>query len=97
MIAGILVFIFCIGLWIGFGFLCDYLGKQKGQKNCFWYGFFLGIIGLIIVLCLKDKSGEISNNSSSNKYEDLAKLQELKENETITEVEFEIEKQKLLR
>lgn len=90
------VLIFWIIIWIGCGFLCEYLGKQKGQKGCFWYGFLLGIIGLIIVACLKDKSGEISNNTS-NKYEELSKLQKLKESGAITDVEYEIEKQKLLR
>lgn len=92
-----LAVIFVIAIWVGCGFLCEYLGKQKGQNGCFLYGFLLGIIGLIIVACLKDKSGEVETNSSSNKYEDLAKLQELKESGAITEIEFEIEKQKLLR
>ena len=86
-----------IAIWIGCGFLCEYLGNQKGQKGCFLYGLLLGLIGVIIVLCLKDKSGEISKNNNINKYEELEKLQKLKDNGTITDVEFEIEKQKLLR
>ena len=50
-----------------------------------------------IVLCLKDKSGEISENNNINKYEELEKLQKLKESGAITDIEFEVEKQKLLR
>ena len=85
-------------IWIGCGCLCEYLGNLKGQKGCFLYGLFLGVIGVIIVLCLKDKSGETGNsNKSTNKYEDLERLQKLKESGAITDVEFEVEKQKLLR
>lgn len=83
--------IICIGL----GFLCEHLGQTKGQKGCFMYGFLLGFIGLIIVLCLKDKSSEIKN-VSNNKYENLEKIQKLKEAGAITEEEFNIEKNKLL-
>lgn len=91
--------ILVIAIWIACGFLCEYLGNLKGQKGCFLYGLLLGFIGVIIVLCLRDKSGEIENNkdNTSNKYEDLEKLQKLKESGTITEKEFEMEKQKLLK
>lgn len=39
----------------------------------------------------------ITRNIGGNRYEDLAKLQKLKESGAITDAEFEIEKQKLLR
>ena len=94
-------------LAIPFGFICKFIGDEKGQKGCFLYGLLLGIFGLIIVLCLKDKSNEIAqnnfqnvNNSSLNvpdKYEQLAKLQELKEKGVLTEEEFKTEKMKLLK
>ena len=89
--------LFGIAIWIGCAFLCEYLGNLKGQKGCFLYGLLLGVIGLIIVLCLKDKSNEINKNNNMNKYEELEKLQKLKESGAITDVEFEVEKQKLLR
>ena len=95
---GIIVAFFVILVWIGCGCLCEYLGNLKGQKGCFLYGLLLGVIGIIIVLCLKDKSGEINNsNKGTNKYEELEKLQKLKDDGTITDVEFEVEKQKLLK
>lgn len=82
---------------IGFGFLCEYLGKLKGQKGCFLYGLFLSFIGVIIVLCLKDKSKETSNNENNiNKYKQLEQLKNLKESGTITDKEFEEEKKKVL-
>ncbi len=88
-------------VWLICGFICEYMGKNKGQKGCFWYGFLLGIIGIIIVACLKDKSGEIQNETNTsvntNKYEQLEKLQQLKNNGTITDAEFEVEKAKLLK
>lgn len=84
--------------WIFCGCLCEYLGNLKGQKGCFLYGLLLGLIGVIIVLCLKDKSKEISNeNNKYDKYEQLERLQKLKEGGTITEEEFEAEKNKLLQ
>lgn len=42
----------------------------------------------------------IDNNTSkisTDKYEELAKLQKLKDSGTITDVEFEVEKNKLLK
>jgi uncharacterized membrane protein YeaQ/YmgE (transglycosylase-associated protein family) len=84
-------------VWIICGCVCEYLGNLKGQKGCFLYGLLLGIIGVIIVLCLKDKSGEIETNNNIDKYEQLEKLQVLKNNGTITDMEYEIEKQKLLK
>ena len=84
-------------VWIGCGFLCEYLGNLKGQKGCFLYGLLLGIIGIIIVLCLKDKSEEIKEEDNKSKYEKLQQLQKLKESGAITEIEFEVEKQRLLK
>lgn len=86
-----------ITIWVLCGFVCEYLGNQKGQKGCFLYGLLLGFIGIIIVACLKDKSGETKTNSALSKYDELEKLQKLKESGTLTEVEFEAEKQKILK
>ena len=40
-----------------FGFWASSIGKKKGRSAgwCFVWGFFLGLIGLIIVLCLPKK------------------------------------------
>lgn len=82
---------------IACGILCEYLGRLKAQKGCFLYGLLLGFIGVIIVLCLKDKSKENDENKNFDKYDELQKLQKLKEAGAITDTEFETEKQKLLR
>lgn len=90
--------IICLIIWLGFGFLCEYMGKQKGQRGCFLYGFLLGIFGVIIVACLKDKSGEVETaNNTANKYDSLEKLAQLKESGAITEIEYEVEKAKILK
>ena len=87
----IYILIFAV-IW---GFICEYLGNQKGQKGCFLYGFLLGIIGLIIVCCLKDKNP--GKNIYINKYDDIEKITKLKEAGVITQEEFEPEKEKLLK
>ena len=70
-------------------------------------GGIIGVIGAIYDLTVRsyvlDNRDVIlgntnSNyNSNSNKYEDLEKLMKLKESGALTEMEFEIEKKKLLR
>ena len=85
-----------------FGVICEKICYEKGrQENGFYYGYFLGIIGLLIALSLKDESNKVvpknvSNSNTENKYGQLAKLNELKENGVLTEEEFEIEKRKIL-
>ncbi len=43
------------------------------------------------------KASNLTRNIGGNKYEDLARLQKLKEDGAITDTEFEVEKSKLLR
>lgn len=61
---------------------------------------FLGWAGCMVWAFL-DTDGSTTNkvfrNVGGNKYEDLAKLQKLKNDGAITDIEFEIEKQKLLK
>ncbi|MFR5509140.1 MAG: superinfection immunity protein [Clostridia bacterium] len=61
---------------------------------------FLGWAGCIVWAFIDtdgSKASSITRNIGGNKYEDLARLQKLKESGAITNVEFEVEKQKLLR
>lgn len=61
---------------------------------------FVGWAGCLVWAFI-DKDGSntrnITRNIGGNRYEDLAKLQKLKESGAITELEFELEKQKLLK
>ena len=37
-----------------FGFVTKSMGESKGRSGSFWWGFFLGIIGIIVVAMQKD-------------------------------------------
>lgn len=74
------------------GLISEKIGKKKGIHG-FWWGFWLGIIGILIV-SLKEEEKNVQ--TSNNKYDDLIKLQTLKESGAITEEEFGKEKTVLL-
>ena len=78
---------------LSFGLFSKHILPNK--KSSFFYGLLLGVIGIIIVACIKNSENK-KKVYSGNKYEDLEKLQKLKDNGTITDAEFEIEKSKLL-
>ena len=89
-------------------FLPSIIAYKKGHTNKgiillinFLLGWtFLGWAGTLVWAFI-DTDGtatkNITRNIGGNRYEDLARLQKLKESGAITDVEFEIEKQKLLR
>lgn len=80
---------------IVFGCVCQRMYYEKGrEEDGFYIGYFLGIIGLIIAVTIKDKSETINN---TDKYDELKKLQDLKNAGTLTDEEFEIEKNKILK
>ena len=61
---------------------------------------FVGWAGCLVWAFIDTDGSTASNitrNLGGNKYEDLARLQKLKENGTITDAEFESEKAKLLK
>lgn len=89
-----------------FYFIPTFVAAEKKHRNEGAIGilnFFVGWTFIGWVICLvwalsNQKPIEVSNtnNITNNKYDDLRKLQELKENGIITEEEFEREKRKLL-
>lgn len=89
---------------IFWGIITWLIGRAKGF-NGFFYGFCLGIIGFIIVLCLKNKNISanqivnpinVKSDNQNDKYANLEKLYNLKENGTLTEEEYEKEKKKIM-
>ncbi len=89
-------------------FLPSIIAYNRGHKNRgiillinFLLGWtFVGWAGCLVWAFIDtdgSTASKITRNFGGNKYEDLARLQKLKEDGTITDAEFEIEKQKLLR
>ena len=79
-----------------FGVICEKICYEKARnENGFYYGYFLGVIGLIVAIALKDnKASSVEDNT---KYDELEKLQKLKDAGTITDEEFKKEKEKILQ
>lgn len=87
-------------LWVlailGVSLVCGYITHKilpDKKSIAFLIGVLLGVIGIIISICIKPKK-PINN---INKYETLQRFSELKQNGTITDAEFEIEKSKILK
>ncbi len=92
------VMIFYIVYGLIFAYISKYIGLKKGIESGYIWGYFLGLIGLFVVCALpSENKEEINVVSNNNKYEDLEKLQKLKENGIITQSEFEVEKAKILK
>lgn len=89
-------------------FLPSIIAYKRGHANKgiillinFLLGWtFLGWAGCLVWAFIDTDGSKASNmtrNIGGNKYEDLARLQKLKTDGAITDVEYEIEKAKLLR
>ena len=76
-------------LW---GVICNAIALPKNINYGFLLGFFLGLIGLIIVICLPENT-----KNSVNDVETLEKLVELKEKGILSEAEFKEKKESILK
>lgn len=56
----LLVFLGLLGVGILFGLLGRYIARQKNRSDSegFWFGFLLGLLGLLIVALLPNKSNK---------------------------------------
>ncbi len=84
---------------VGVGLICGYITRKilPSNKNAYWLGLILGIIGLIISICIRTSSNvnKLSNNNS--KYDNIQRLAELKRNGVLTEQEYESQKSRILK
>ncbi|MBR2785281.1 MAG: SHOCT domain-containing protein [Clostridia bacterium] len=83
-----------------FSFACLAIAKSKGIEGGYFWGWFLGILGLIVVCVMPSKKTKrviVENSTKSDKYDELEKLNNLKTKGIITEEEFEEEKKKILQ
>ena len=72
---------------IVFGGICRAISSNRGTDGGFWWGFFLWIIGIIVV-AVRPNDWEAKHGYSQIPYTDIEKLAALKDNGMITEEEF---------
>lgn len=92
-------FLFWVAIWtIVFSAVCKRIGYSKGIYYGFVVGWFLGMIGLVVMAALQSEAPMVASNNVNkyDKYDSLEKLQKLKDSGAITEKEFEEEKAKIL-
>ncbi len=84
-----------------FGIICACIAKGKMRSGIGWFfgGFFLGIIGLIIIICLGPYVPPLPllPPEQLTAADELLKLKRMRENGLISEEEYEALKEKLLR
>ena len=53
-------FIIILIVGVLWGALTNHMGNKKNIPNCFWWGFFLGLIGVIVVAASsqRDRNGK---------------------------------------
>ena len=68
------------------GFICLGISSSRGMKGGYWWGFFLGIIGEIVVAVKPNDNRIVSPVSSP--YEDLERLAQLKEQGVLSDDEY---------
>tara|TARA_R110000772_G_scaffold111853_3_gene215953 strand:- start:1213 stop:1446 length:234 start_codon:yes stop_codon:yes gene_type:complete len=71
-----------------FGLITGSMGEKKGIRDGFWWGFFLGIIGVIIVSMQKPKN---------EKLDKLRKAKEKLDLQLITQQEYNVIKEQHLQ
>lgn len=96
---GTMVVIYCIValvICVVFGIVTANLAKKKGYSYgaFFAVGFFLCLIGLIIVLVIEDKNKKVPESEAANS---LLKYKQLMDEGVITEEEFNDKKSELLK
>jgi len=78
------------------GIATDYIMSRKGRTGGLLLGFFLGLLGLIIGICLSDQRGGRSNGEHDRVIA-LQGYKDMLDKGIITEEEFEKKKKQLLK
>lgn len=91
------MYLFWLICWFGCGAIAASIGGKKtcGKKRGFWFGFLLGIIGIIIVSLYNNIEPETEIDTNKNA-EELLKWNSLREKGVISEEEFLQKKKDLL-
>lgn len=79
-----------------FGLICKAISTSRGMSGGFWWGFFLGIIGIIVVAVRPKDNKTTAGQVSNSPYEDLERITKLKEQGLLSDDEFNEMKAKCL-
>ena len=100
---------FAIGYIIGililcciFGFITKHINESKGYTGGFAWGFFLAVIGIIVVACKPDNRSLSHKNdftpvSGQSVADEIKKYKELYDQGILTSEEFQTKKEQLLK
>lgn len=71
------------------GIISRAISKSRGMEGGFWWGFFLYIIGIIVVAVKPNDNKLVASQVPTiSPYEDLEKLAKLKEQGVLTDDEY---------
>lgn len=81
-----------------FGFITRAIADSKGYDGGFWWGFFLGLLGLIVVAVrpTMTKVESDQGNTAASYTQALERLAAMREQGILTEEEFKEKKQEIL-
>ena len=81
-----------------FGFITSAIADSKGYDGGFWWGFFLGFLGLIVVAVrpTMTKVESDQGNTAASYTQALERLATMRDQGVITQAEFEAKKKDIL-
>lgn len=90
---------FYIANGVLFGFITDAISESKGYYNGFWWGFFLGLLGLIVVAVRPNQRKPMQDKSvkAANYTQALERLASMRDQGILTEAEFNEKKHEILK
>lgn len=91
----IILFIIIIGISIIFGRITESMNKEKGYDTGFAWGFWLWVIGIIVVACRPERNNG-NNTMKITEADEIAKYKELLDSGAITQEEYEVKKKQIL-
>ena len=82
-----------------FGFITRAIADSKGYDGGFWWGFFLGLLGLIVVAVRPNQRKPVQDKSvkAANYTQALERLASMRDQGILTEEEFNEKKQEILK
>lgn len=91
----IIIIMISFAICVIMGCVTERMNRQKGYKNGFAWGFWLNIIGIIVIACrpFNNMKGKIEN---STKADEIIKYKGLLESGAITQEEYEKLKKQIL-